>query len=78
MALAGSDATLKILIKTAFQQASAVYESGGDSSAYLDALCDGIAKAVVSHITANAQVTTTVTGTSPAGPITGTGIGKIL
>ena len=35
MPLAGSDAALKTLIKTAFQQATASYESG-DSDAYLD------------------------------------------
>lgn len=77
MPLAGSDAALKTLIKTAFQQATASYESG-DSDAYLDTLCDGIAKAVINHIVANAQVQTTVTGTCSTGPIAGTGTGKIL
>ncbi len=77
MALAGSDTALKELLKAAFQQATASYENG-DSSAYLDTLCDGIAKAVVNHIVANAQVTTTVTGTCSTGPITGAGMGNII
>lgn len=77
MPLAGSDAILKELLKTAFQQAASAYESG-DSSAYLDKLCDGLAKAVINHIVANAQVQTTVTGTCSTGPIAGTGTGKIL
>lgn len=77
MSLAGSDAALKSLMKAAFQQAASAYENG-DSSAYLDKLCDGLAKAVINHIIANAQVQTTVTGTCSTGPIAGTGIGKIL
>lgn len=77
MALAGSDTALKELLKAAFQQATLAYESG-DSDAYLDSLCDGIAKAVVNHIVANAQVTTTVTGTCSTGPITGAGMGNII
>lgn len=70
-------ALLQVDIKKAFKSAGSSYEAG-DSESYLNTLSLELAKAIVTHITANAQVTTTVTGTSPAGPITGNGIGKIL
>lgn len=77
MPLAGSDAILKELLKTAFQQAASAYESG-DSSKYLNTLCDNLAKSIIAHIVSNAEIITTVAGTSPSGPITGTGNGKVL
>lgn len=76
MPLAGSDAVLKELLKGAFTQATAAYESG-NSDAYLDTLCSELAKAIVNHITTNAVVNTTVTGTCSTGPITGAGTGTI-
>lgn len=77
MPLAGSDAALKELLKGAFTQATAAYESG-ESSDYIDTLCSELAKAIVNHITANAVVNTTVTGSCSTGPITGAGIGTIV
>ena len=76
MPLAGSDAILKEMLKGAFENATQAYESG-DSSAYIDVLCDGLAKAIVNHIVANAMINTTVTGSCSTGPITGMGIGNI-
>jgi len=40
-------------------------------------LSDAITEAIISYILANNQITTIVTGTSPAGPISGTGTGKM-
>lgn len=77
MPLAGSDAVLKELLKSAFESATAAYESG-NSDAYLDTLCSELAKAIVNHITANAVVNTTVTGSCSTGPITGVGTGTIV
>lgn len=76
MPLAGSDAALKELLKGAFESATAAYESG-NSDTYLDTLCSELAKAIVNHITANAVVNTTVTGSCSTGPITGAGKGTI-
>lgn len=76
MPLAGSDAVLKTLLKGAFTQAATAYEAG-ESSDYIDTLCGELAKAIVNHITANAVVNTTVTGSCSTGPITGAGIGTI-
>ena len=53
----------------------------GDESFPADsvqAFADGLAAAVVTEIQTNAVVSTIVTGSSPSGPVTGTGTGTIL
>ena len=77
MPLTGTEAVLSQKLQDAFNAATAAYKTG-DSSKYLNTLCDGIAKAVINHIVANAEIVTTVAGTSPSGPITGTGKGNVL
>lgn len=76
MPLTGSDTALKLLLKAAFENATVAYETG-NSDAYIDTLCDHIAKAILNHIVANAVVNTTVIASSSTGPVSGTGIGTI-
>ncbi len=77
MPLTGTEAILSQKLQAAFNAATTAYESG-DSSKYLNTLCDNLAKSIITHIVSNAQVQTTVTGTCSTGPIAGTGTGKIL
>jgi len=42
---------------------------------HLTKVLKSISDSIIQHIQTNAQVTVIVTGTSPTGPVTGTGIG---
>ena len=77
MALTGTEAILSAKLQAAFLAATTAYESG-DSSKYLQTLCDELADSIIMHIVANAEVVTAVTGISPSGPVTGAGKGNVL
>lgn len=77
MPLTGTEAVLSQKLQDAFNAATAAYKTG-DSSKYLNTLCDNLAKSIITHIVSNAEIITTVAGTSPSGPITGTGKGNVL
>jgi len=51
--------------------------SGISSDDYADMIAEAIASRVVEHITADAEVNTTVTGTAGPYPVAGTGMGKV-
>jgi hypothetical protein len=51
--------------------------AGMSSADFADVLAEAIASRVVEHITGNAEVSTTVTGTAGQYPVAGTGKGKV-
>jgi hypothetical protein len=63
--------TLEAAIKAAFVKQAAKQKEGDDPKASIDELAADIATAVDTYIK---SALVTVTGTSPAGPVTGTGI----
>lgn len=77
MPLTGTEAILSQKLQAAFNAATAAYETG-DSSKYLNTLCDNLAESIITHIVANAAVETIVNGTSPSGTVTGNGKGNVL
>jgi hypothetical protein len=72
-----SQAVLKAAIKTEMQ---AIAQITDDQA--LDKFCNALAKAIVQHITSNALVSVSVTGTVTAGiaagsPVAGSGTGTV-
>jgi hypothetical protein len=51
--------------------------SGISSTDYADMIAEAIASRVVEHITGNAEVSTTVTGTAGPYPVAGSGTGTV-
>jgi hypothetical protein len=76
----GMDADkLKANLKTDFLLIFEVCNAGSgiSSTDYADMIAEAIASRVVEHITSEAEVSTTVTGTAGPYPVTGSGTGKV-
>jgi hypothetical protein len=71
--------TLKANLKTDFILIFNACNAGSGVSPadYADMISEAIASRVVEHITANAEVSTTVTGSAGPYPVAGAGIGKV-
>jgi hypothetical protein len=71
--------TLKANLKTDFLLIFTACNAGSGISAaeYADMIAEAIASRVVEHITGNAGVNTTVTGTAGPYPVAGTGTGTV-
>jgi hypothetical protein len=52
-------------------------EEGMKPEDYADTFASLIAEKIIAHIKANAEITTTVTGTAGPYPVTGAGTGKV-
>lgn len=68
--------TLKAQILAAFQKQAAKKKETDDPAKSAEELADDLASAIDAYIK-TATVNTTVTGASPSGPVTGTGVGSL-
>jgi len=77
--MAMNDQTLKANLKSDFLLIFNACEAGSgmSKSDYADMIAEAIASRVVEHITGEAEVNTTVTGTAGPYPVAGAGTGKV-
>lgn len=62
---------LSAAVKSKLISEGFIIDGNGDNSKFIDSICE----AIIEHIKTFAEVNVIVTGTSPSGPVTGTGTG---